>query len=73
MAMSERVTRLRQQSLDAIPTISAERAELIGERGAGGAELAAGRTVDGAEAAPVADAVDEMGSLVGRTKHDDVA
>ena len=29
MAMSERVARLRQQSLDAVPTISTERAELL--------------------------------------------
>jgi pyruvate formate-lyase/glycerol dehydratase family glycyl radical enzyme len=31
MAMTERVTRLRQQSLDAVPTISTERAELMTE------------------------------------------
>ena len=31
MAMSERVARLRQASLEAVPTISAERAELITE------------------------------------------
>ena len=31
MAMSERVARLRQQSLDARPTISTERAELMTE------------------------------------------
>jgi pyruvate formate-lyase/glycerol dehydratase family glycyl radical enzyme len=31
MAMSERVTRLRQQSLDAVPTVSTERAELLTE------------------------------------------
>ena len=29
MTMRERVSRLRQQSLDAIPTISTERAELM--------------------------------------------
>ena len=29
MAISERVARLRQESLDALPRISAERAELI--------------------------------------------
>ena len=31
MPMSKRVTRLREQSLDAIPTISTERAELMTE------------------------------------------
>jgi pyruvate-formate lyase len=31
MSMSERVARLRQQSLDAIPTVSPERAELMTE------------------------------------------
>jgi formate C-acetyltransferase len=31
MSMSERVARLRQQSLDAVPTISTERAELVTE------------------------------------------
>jgi len=31
MTMSERVTRLRQQSLDAVPSISSERAELLTE------------------------------------------
>ena len=31
MSMSERVTRLRQQSLDAVPSISSERAELLTE------------------------------------------
>jgi formate C-acetyltransferase len=31
MSMSERVTRLRQQSLDAVPTLSTERAELMTE------------------------------------------
>ena len=31
MAMSERVARLRQQSLDAVPTLSTERAELLTE------------------------------------------
>ena len=31
MSMSERVARLRQQSLDAIPSISTERAELMTE------------------------------------------
>ena len=31
MPMTERVARLRQQSLDAIPTISTERAELMTE------------------------------------------
>ncbi|GAG51714.1 unnamed protein product, partial [marine sediment metagenome] len=31
MSMSERVARLRQQSLDAQPTLSSERAELLTE------------------------------------------
>ena len=31
MAMSERVARLRQQSLDAVPSLSCERAELLTE------------------------------------------
>ena len=31
MTMTERVARLRQQSLDAVPTISSERAELMTE------------------------------------------
>ena len=31
MAMSDRVARLRQQSLDALPSISTERAELMTE------------------------------------------
>jgi hypothetical protein len=31
MSMTERVARLRQQNLDAIPTISPERAELMTE------------------------------------------
>ena len=29
MAITERVARLRQQSLDAVPTLSTERAELM--------------------------------------------